>query len=124
MAIRRDQISLTVGAAGTASGRTAIPVEGVILAVHMNFSVGFDATTTVTLAEAGNSPALPVLTLTNVATDGWYYPRIALHAVADGAAIVGPVDYQSVADYLSLAIANGTQNNTLIGTIIWDDNRR
>lgn len=125
MAMRRDQITLTVGVAGTAVERTNIPVDGIIHAIHLNFSPAFDATTTVTIAELGtNFPALPILTLTNVNTDGWYYPRVTLHDVADGSEIVGPVDYQSVSDHLQVSIADGTQNDTLVVTFVWDDNRR
>lgn len=124
MAIRRDKFTLTVDSGGDATGRTAIPVNGVVLAVHLDFSAGYDATTTLTIEEDGEDPPLPVLTLTNVNTDGWYYPRVTLHDVADGSAIVGPVDYQSVADHLIVTVANGTENDTVAVTIVWDDVRR
>ncbi len=122
MAIRRSQVVLTVGSGGTASGKTRT-IDGVIHAIHFGFSPSFDATQTITVQEAGNSPALPIITLTNVNTSGWYYPRISLHDPT-GSAIIGPVDYQSIADEVSVSIANGTLNDVLTVTIVWDDQRR
>lgn len=124
MAIRRTQITLTADSGGDATGNTDRTVDGVVHAVHFDFSVGFDATTTLVLQEAGAAPKLPVLSLTNVNTDGWYYPRITLHDVADGSALVGPVDYQSVADILNLTLAGAAEDDSVVCTIVWDDQRR
>lgn len=75
----------------------------------------------IALAEAQVWPALPVLTVANLTVDAWYYPRITLHDVADGAAIVGPVDYQSTADYLKLGLSGANDDDSILVTVQWDD---
>lgn len=81
------------------------------------------STIDVTIQEGNEWPPLPVLTVANLAVDAWYYPRVTLHDVADGAAIVGPVDYQTVADYLSLALTGANDDDSILATIYWDDLR-
>lgn len=116
---------VAAGGAGTSSGsgRTPELVAGAILAVHLDYSASMAATSDVTIQEAHNSPALPVLTVNNNATDGWYYPRVTVDNVADGADIAGPADYQNVADYLSVAVAQANNNDSVTATIVWDDLR-
>lgn len=125
MAVRRTTVTATAsaGGAGTATGdaRSQHIVQGAILAVYLDYSAASAATMDVVINEANNSPALPVLTVTNTATDGWYYPRITVDNVADGSDLTGPADYQHVADYLKLALAQGNVNDSVTATIVWDD---
>lgn len=123
MAIRRTQVTMvTAGSAGsaTASGYTAQAVVGNVLSVHVAYG-GSPGTTDIVIQEKNISPALPVLTKSNYATDGWFYPRTGLHAVADGSAVTGPVDYVRVADQLSIAITGSDSAKTIVVTIVWDD---
>lgn len=86
-------------------------------------STAVAATTDVVVDENIEAPPLPVLTVSNNNTSGWYYPRITLHDGSDGSAIVGPVDYQSVADYLGVAVAGANDNDALAVSVVWDDLR-
>lgn len=124
MAVRRETVNLTsAGSAGsaTASGNTTKPVHGLILAVYINYDGSAPGTTDVVIEEANEVPALPVLTVSNANTDGWFYPRVALDAVADGSDIAGPVDYQRVGDHLSVDISGTDDALSFAVTIVWDD---
>lgn len=116
MAIRRTQVTVV----GNTTGKTPYPIDGAILAVHLDYSASAHADTDVTIAES-TAPALPVLTKSNNNTDGWFYPRVTVHGVSDGAAITGPVDYQSVGDHLAVTVAQNTDGQTVTATIVWDD---
>lgn len=73
----RIQIKVTTaGSAGVAVGSqaTSVPVRGRILAVHVDYHASAPSTTDLILSVV-DAPAITVLTLTNVNTDGWYYPR-------------------------------------------------
>lgn len=122
MSIRQSSITLTVGADGTASGKTRT-VDGVIDRVHVNYSDGFDASNVVTFQEAGMSPGVTILTLTNVTTDGWYPVRDTL-VDRTGTPIVGPVDYLSITDEVQVSVSGAAENDVLIATVRWDDQRR
>ncbi len=73
---------VAVGADGVATnnatGTTA--VAGEIRAVYVRYNDSPPAgTTDVTVATEGtNHPAVTILTLANAATNGWFYPRVAL----------------------------------------------
>lgn len=81
------------------------------------------STIDVTIEEANEWPPLPVLTVANLAADAWYYPRITLHDTADASDLVGPVDYQSVADHLKLSLAGANDDDSILVTVVWDDLR-
>jgi len=76
------------GSAGsaTANNTTNNLVAGWIEAVYVKYNDSPPAgTTDVTVATAGTSPAPPAntfLTLTDAATDGWFYPRAVMQTTA------------------------------------------
>lgn len=124
MAILRAKVSaVAAGSAGSAVGigQTTILVQGVIHAVYLRRDEVPVATTDVFIREVHENPSLPVLTVSNLSADGWYYPRVTLHDVLDGSAIVGPVDYQSVRDHLELRIEGANAGSIVTATIVWDD---
>lgn len=126
MAIRRESVLVTAaGGAGSATGSatTTQVVQGIILAVHLDVSASAAATLDVTIDEAHQSPALPVLTVANLTADAWYYPRITVDSVDDGTDITGPADYQHVGDHLEVAVAQANAADTVTATIVWDDLR-
>jgi hypothetical protein len=63
-------------------------LRGRITAVYIKYNGSPPAgTTDVTIATLGTSPSPPantILTLTNAATDGWFYPRHQIHDEAGG----------------------------------------
>lgn len=123
MAIRRTTITVTgaSGGAGTATANAISkePISGLILAVHLKYTdsppVG---TTDVTVAEANNDPAMPILTITNGATDGWYQPMAGAEDPT-GAAYTSAVQQIAVSDYVKVTIAHANDNDGVIATIVW-----
>jgi hypothetical protein len=104
IAIHRISVT-TTGAAGSAAGTTAStrPVNGRLLAVYVDFT-SQPATTDVTITSTG--PTQSLLTLTNVNTDGWYYPRVLLQGIT-GANLTTVYDALPIAAYVSVAVAQG-----------------
>ena len=87
--IHSQKISVTVaGAAGSAAGSatSARPLCGELLAVYIDHTSGA-ATADVTIATT-HAPVKTLLTVTDSATDAWYYPRYIIHSEA-AAALTG-----------------------------------
>lgn len=126
MAIRRTQVTVTcTGGAGTSAGNddTSTPIYGIILDVHLNYSASMAATSDVVIQEANHSPAVPVLTVNNNATDGWYYPTTPVDDASDGSEVTGLRKEVNVADHLNVAVAQANNNDVLIATIRWEDGK-
>lgn len=80
----------TTGAAGSAGGtaQTPIPVSGFVESIQLTYDAGAPALTTdVTITEVGGS-GQTLLTRTNTATNGIFYPRVPVQDTA-GANIAG-----------------------------------
>ena len=90
MAIERYVIKVsTTGSDASATGSlvTAVPYCE-LLAAYLNFHASAPASTDTTLSSPGDPVSLTLLTVTNSATDAWYYPSIQMDDNA-GAAITG-----------------------------------
>ena len=90
MAIEKHVIKVsTTGSSGSAPGSlvTALP-PCELLAVYMNFHASAPASTDTTLSSPGDPVAVTLLTVTNSATDAWYYPSIQMDDNS-GSAITG-----------------------------------
>ena len=90
MAIERHTIKVsTTGSDASATGSlvTALPYCE-LLAAYLNFNASAPASTDPTLSSPGDPVSLTLLTVTNSATDAWYYPSIQMDDNA-GAAITG-----------------------------------
>ena len=71
----------TAGTAGTATGAASVAVPLCeLVALYIDYHASAPATTDVTISAPGNPAAQTPLTVSNSATDGWYYPR----RIADG----------------------------------------
>ena len=80
MAIEKHTIKVsTTGSDASATGSlvTALPYSELI-AVRMDFHASAPASTDTTLSSPGDPVAVTLLTVTNSATDAWYYPSIQL----------------------------------------------
>ena len=77
MSVQKIEVRVsTSGTAGSASGSGSAAVAvGELVAVHVNYHASAPATTDVTIKATGNPADQTALTLTNVNTDAWYYPR-------------------------------------------------
>ena len=90
MAIERHIIKgCTTGADASATGSlvTALPYCE-LLAVYMNFHADAPASTDTTLSSPGDPVSVTLLTVTNSATDAWFYPTHQLDD-ASASAITG-----------------------------------
>ena len=90
MSIEKHEIKIsTTGSAGSASGSAilALPLCELV-AVYLNYHASAPATTDVTISSPGNPAALTILTRSNSATDGWFYPHVNDHDNA-AAAVTG-----------------------------------
>lgn len=113
------------GSAGAATGSANTPhvVDGIIRAVHLNYSASAAATLDVTISEATENPALPVLTVADNATDGWYYPAHQADNAGSGADLEGAGAPVVARDALAVAVAGANDNDTVTVTVVWDDGR-
>lgn len=96
---------VATGSAGSAAANasTGVVITGRIVAVglvYLDSPPG--ASTDVTIATTGaNGPAQTVLALTNAATNGWFYPRVATVSTA-GAASLYAGSGTAVNDYIAI----------------------
>ncbi len=111
MTIELHKISVTTaGVAGSALGSAikAVP-RGKVKAIYIDYHGSAPATSDVTIKSladsTGNPPDVTILTRSNSATDGWFYPKVQKHDNA-GAAITGDYDDPVVhGGVLSVAVA-------------------
>ena len=90
MGIERHIIKVsTTGSDASATGSlvTALPYCE-LLAAYLNFHASAPASTDTTLSSPGDPVAVTLLTVTNSATDAWYYPGIQMDDNS-GSAITG-----------------------------------
>ncbi len=126
MPIYREKIAVTgaTGGAGVATktGTSTRVIEGKIIAIHLEYLDSPPNTTDVTITESSNSPATPILTVTDAATNGWFYPAVIPVSVAN-AAITNAHRPVMIADYVSVVIAQANDADGVNATIVWDSER-
>lgn len=109
---------VAAGGAGVATANADSPtvVHGALHAVYVRYNDAPPAATTdVVIATVGTSPRPPaqtLLTLTNAATDGWFYPR---RQVDDdvGVAIAAEFDRFALADYVNVLIDQANDGDSV-----------
>lgn len=107
----------------TANFTTAVPVCGLVHAVYLQYLDSPPAATCdVTVETAGVAhPAMPILSVANAATNGWWYPRAATHSTAGAAALyagggAAVNDRVAIADLVKVTIA---QADAADGVNVW-----
>lgn len=80
--ISQVTVSVTTVAAGTGSASTTVPVDGRVLAIHLDYHADAAAGTDVVIT--AEPKAQSILSVSNNKADGWYYPRVSVHKAADG----------------------------------------
>jgi hypothetical protein len=90
MAIERHVIKVsTTGSDASATGSLVVALPYCeLLAAYLNFHASAPASTDTTLSSPGDPVGLTLLTVTNSATDAWYYPTHQLDD-SSGSAITG-----------------------------------
>lgn len=115
-------MKLTCGpAAGSSGSATAAAtsddvINGIILAVHLKYTDSPPVTTNVTLEEAVNSPAMPILKVSDAATDGWFYPMADV-VDQEGGAVTGVAQQIPVCDKLKVSIAGANAGDGVVVTV-------
>jgi len=124
MALHREPITVSgsTGGAGvsTATTTTDKVIRGWITAIYLEYTGSPPAATTdVTIAEAIVDDPQTILTITNGATDGWYYP---LHQAQDetGTDLFGTGMPIIVADKIIATIAQANDDDGVIVTLIYE----
>lgn len=114
-------VSGATGGAGlaTADSDSDIVINGIIMAVHLEY-VGLPpaGTTDVTVVESVNDPAMPILTVSNAATDGWFYPMAQADNQA-GTDITNQGREIAVNDIVNVAIAQANNDDGIVVTIVY-----
>jgi hypothetical protein len=110
----------TTGGAGasTANNTSVNIVNGHIVAIHLAYAGTPPNTTDVTIATA-TAPTLPILTVSNGATDGWRYPQAAT-VDTSGTAITGVYADIFVNDKIVVTIAQANDDDGVTATIIYE----
>tara|TARA_Y100000310_G_scaffold126272_3_gene125047 strand:+ start:6840 stop:7214 length:375 start_codon:yes stop_codon:yes gene_type:complete len=107
MGIEKHKIAVaTTGSAGSATGTAvlALPASELV-AVFLDFNASAPSTTDTTLKAIGGDLAdITVLTVTNSATDGWYFPGEQMDDNA-AAAITGAYQHPLIHQNLSIDLA-------------------
>jgi hypothetical protein len=111
---------VSTGGAGasTATVTGTVPVHGAILSVYLKYNDTPPAgTTDVTLTTTGTAsnapPAQTILSVSNAATNGYFYPRVPEHLASTGAAITDSYDWPIVYDTLTLTIAQANDGDSV-----------
>lgn len=119
--IYAHQITLALTAA-TGTATSSKPINGRLLAVHLDFSASMASTadTTIKRVSDGAMPEQTLLTITDSATDAWYFPRVQANG-STGSALTGIYDTYPLTGYVSVAIAQGTSGQSLTVTLIYED---
>ena len=81
MPIEPHQLKVsTTGSDGVATGSSGVSVPpSELVAVYLDYNGLAPATTDVTITSPGNPASLTILTRSNSATDGWFYPKVQNH---------------------------------------------
>lgn len=99
----------------TANGNSDSLLKGSVMAIYVKYNDTPPATTDVTVKSVGTSPSAPtynLLSVANAITDGWFYPRVAVHDVS-GAAISGQYSEQVIYDYVNVVIAGANAGDSV-----------
>lgn len=112
--LRKYQITATAtGGAGTSTGNATSneTITGRLLAVHVDFSASGAATTDTTITAL--TPDKALLTITDSATDAWYYPRHQVHTEAGAGVTYDGTNevYEAVPVHGRVKVAMAQANN-------------
>lgn len=117
--VEKVTASNSVSGSGTSTATaTSGIINGRIIAIHIAYIDTPPNTTDVTIAGV-SSPSLPVLTVSNGATDGWRYPKASIVDTAGGAISGGYSDIY-INDKVSVTIAQANDGDGVTVTIIWE----
>ena len=111
------ETAVAAGGAGVATGQiiTKISAIGLLLALYIEFVDTPPAGTDILIQTEGLDPVAPaqtLLSLTDVNTDGWYYPRLNPHNNA-GVEQTSVWDYFPIRDQIKAVISQANDGDQL-----------
>jgi hypothetical protein len=118
--LRVEQFGVTAtGSEGSAEGSATSDgaVRGHVYAIHLDFADITDTTDLTLTTET--EPAPTIMELTDIYTDGWYYP--AVEYTDNSGSGLSAYDRLPVDDYLSAVVAESTATRALTITVYWGD---
>lgn len=114
----------TTGSAGSATGSSdSIPVNGKLHAVYLDYHASAPGGTTDVTISLKSDPGATLLTVTDNATDGWYFPRQQVcdesgtGLTYDGTRKVS--EPYPVADALTVAVAQSDALTDCVVAYLW-----
>lgn len=100
------KLALTTDAAGAATAKTFDPVNGEICGIYVDLGTLDNTTTDIAITVNDGDGSLPILTLTNQSTSGWYYPIVSgVHYTGSGTPKTD--GYIPVVGYITTTVAQG-----------------
>jgi hypothetical protein len=123
--IRRLSIAVT-GATGdpgeaTADTTTDNPINGIIRGIHLTYVGEPPAGTTDVVVTGATTPAIAILTVSNVATDGWFYPMHQAQLVADASDITNQGASVMVDDRIKVTITGANNADGVTAVVVYED---
>lgn len=108
---------VTSGGAGVSTNNNTHTVKtmGLVAAIYVQYNDNPPATSDVTVATLGTSPSAPALTLlsvSNAATSGWFFPRALEHLNTDGTALTSHT-YMPLADKVKVTLAQANDGDSV-----------
>lgn len=123
--IRRETITVTgaAGGAGVATANTTstVVINGIIRAIYLAYTGSPPAGTTDVTIVGASSPALAILTVSDAATDGWFYPMWQADDAADGSDITNQGTPVVCDDRITVTIAQANNDDGVVATIVYED---
>lgn len=109
---------VTTGGAGVSTNNqtsTAI-LDGLVAAIYVKYNdsppAGTADVTVATLGTSPNAPALTLLSVSNAATDGWFFPRAVEHLNSDGTALTSHT-YLPIMDKVKVTLAQANDGDSV-----------
>ena len=105
------------GGAGvaTANATSTVRVSGLILAVYVRYNDSPPAgTTDLVLTTAGSTmPAVTILSISNAATSGWFYPVAQQHLASDGSLVSNEYNRLTIDDLAKITITGANNADSI-----------
>lgn len=100
------KLALATNSSGAATATITDPVAGEVCSIYVDLGTLDNTTTDIAITVNDGDGSLPVLTLTNHTTSGWYYPIVSgVHYTGSGTPKTD--GYVPVVGYITVTVAQG-----------------
>ena len=123
--IRRETMTVsgTTGGAGlaTATNTSNGTISGIIRAIYLAYTGSPPGATTDVTIVAAQSVALPILIVTDSATDAWHFPMWQADDGADASDITNQGQPNIIDDRITVTIAQANNDDGVVATVVYED---